>query len=112
MALENCKDIIAVGFSPDKTFIFSDIDYISSSRAFYLNMKRVEKSVTYNQAKGAFGFGESDNIGKVSYPAIQACPSFSNSFPQIFNNRDDIPCLIPAQSTKIRFSGLPVMWHH
>merc|ERR1711997_68388 len=96
MALENCKDIIAVGFKPDSTFIFSDIDYISSSRAMYMNMKRIEKSVTYNQAKGAFGFSDSDNIGKVSYPAIQAAPSFSNTFPQIFNNRTDIPCLIPC----------------
>jgi len=96
MALQNCKDIIAVGFNADKTFIFSDIDYISSSRAMYMNMKRIEKSITYNQAKGAFGFGESDNIGKVSYPAIQAAPSFSSTFPQIFNNRVDIPCLIPC----------------
>jgi len=96
MARENVKDIIAVGFNADSTFIFSDIDYISSSRAFYMNMKRMEKSVTYNQARGAFGFDESDNIGKVSYPAIQACPAFSSSFPQIFNNRDDIPCLIPC----------------
>jgi len=96
MALQNCKDIIAVGFKPESTFIFSDIDYISSSRAMYMNMKRIEKSVTYNQAKGAFGFTDSDNIGKVSYPAIQAAPSFSNTFPQIFNNRADIPCLIPC----------------
>ena len=25
---ENAKDVIACGFSPDKTFIFSDLDYI------------------------------------------------------------------------------------
>jgi len=96
MARENVKDIIAVGFNADRTFIFSDVDYISSSKAFYLNILRMQKSITYNQARGAFGFGESDNIGRVAYPAIQACPSFSNSFPQIFNNRDDIACLIPC----------------
>jgi tryptophanyl-tRNA synthetase len=28
MAVENVKDIIAVGFSPDNTFIFSDCDYM------------------------------------------------------------------------------------
>ena len=28
LAYENAKDIIACGFNPDKTFIFSDLDYI------------------------------------------------------------------------------------
>jgi tryptophanyl-tRNA synthetase len=30
------------------------------------------------------------------FAAVQATPSFSNSFPQIFGERDDIPCLIPC----------------
>jgi tryptophanyl-tRNA synthetase len=30
------------------------------------------------------------------FAAIQASPSFSNSFPQIFGERDDIPALIPC----------------
>ena len=28
LAQENIKDIIAIGFDPSKTFIFTDIDYI------------------------------------------------------------------------------------
>jgi tryptophanyl-tRNA synthetase len=28
MGFENIKDIIAFGFDPEKTFIFSDCDYI------------------------------------------------------------------------------------
>ena len=28
LSRENTKDIIAVGFNPEKTFIFSDLDYI------------------------------------------------------------------------------------
>ena len=28
MGLDNIKDILAFGFNPEKTFIFSDIDYI------------------------------------------------------------------------------------
>jgi tryptophanyl-tRNA synthetase len=27
-ALDNAKDIIAVGFDPNKTFIFSNLDYV------------------------------------------------------------------------------------
>jgi tryptophanyl-tRNA synthetase len=38
----------------------------------------------------------SDNIGKIHFGAIQAAPSFSNSFPQIFGTKTDIPCLIPC----------------
>jgi len=96
MAHENIKDIIAVGFEQDRTFIFSDIEYISSSRNFFMNIKRVEKAVTYNQARATFGFDDSSNIGKVAFPAVEASPSFSSSFPQIFNNREDIPALIPC----------------
>ena len=51
---------------------------------------------TYNAVKAAFGFNGSDSTGKVAFPAIQAAPSFSNSFPALFGHRFDIPCLIPC----------------
>ena len=35
-------------------------------------------------------------VGKFAFPAVQAVPSFSNTFPHIFGKRKDIPCLIPA----------------
>ena len=35
-------------------------------------------------------------LGKISFPAIQAAPSFSNSFPHIFGKKFDIMCLIPC----------------
>ncbi len=38
----------------------------------------------------------SDNIGKSHFVAIQAAPSFSNTFPHIFGEKGDIPCLIPC----------------
>lgn len=59
-------------------------------------MVKIQKHVTFNQVKGIFGFTDSDSIGKISFPAIQAAPSFSNSFPQIFGERFDIQCLIPC----------------
>lgn len=96
MAIENAKDIIACGFDPDRTYIFSDFHCIGRSPAFYRNMLRVQKNVTFNQVKGIFGFGDSDCIGKISFPATQAAPSFSSSFPEIFNGKKDIPCLIPC----------------
>ncbi|XP_039598132.1 tryptophan--tRNA ligase, cytoplasmic [Polypterus senegalus] len=95
-AIENCKDIIACGFDVNKTFIFSDLEYMGESSGFYKNVVKIQKHVTFNQVKGIFGFTDSDCIGKISFPAIQAAPSFSSSFPQIFNGRKDIQCLIPC----------------
>nr|XP_017207181.1 tryptophan--tRNA ligase, cytoplasmic [Danio rerio] len=83
--VENARDIIACGFDVNKTFIFSDLEYMGASPAFYRNVVKVQKHVTFNQVKGIFGFTDSDCIGKISFPAIQAAPSFSNSFPQIVN---------------------------
>uniref|UniRef100_A0A8D0BT20 Tryptophan--tRNA ligase, cytoplasmic n=1 Tax=Salvator merianae TaxID=96440 RepID=A0A8D0BT20_SALMN len=95
-AIENVKDIIACGFDVNKTFIFSDLHYLGTSPEFYKNIVKIQKHVTFNQVKGIFGFSDSDCIGKISFPAIQAAPSFSTSFPQIFNSKHDIQCLIPC----------------
>ncbi|NWI46622.1 SYWC protein, partial [Picathartes gymnocephalus] len=95
-ARENAKDIIACGFDINKTFIFSDLDYLGTSAGFYKNIVKVQKHVTFNQVKGIFGFTDSDCIGKISFPSIQAAPSFSSSFPQIFNGKENIQCLIPC----------------
>ena len=71
----------------------------------YPNVAKIEKCVTWNQARGIFGFGESDNIGKISFPAIQAAPSFSSSFPHMFPRRENIPCLIPCAIDQV------CIWH-
>lgn len=38
MGMSNIKDIIAFGFDPEKTFIFSDVDYI---KQLYPNVLKV-----------------------------------------------------------------------
>ncbi|TFY74407.1 hypothetical protein EWM64_g9605 [Hericium alpestre] len=93
-AFQNAKDIIAVGFKLEKTFIFSDYDYVGG--AFYRNISKISRQITLNQAKATFGFGDSDNIGKIHFTAIQAAPSFSNSFPHIYGETTNVPCLIPC----------------
>ncbi|KAJ6546964.1 hypothetical protein B0H19DRAFT_1163222 [Mycena capillaripes] len=93
-ARQNARDIIAVGFDLSKTFIFSDYSYVGG--AFYENVSKISRQITYSQAKATFGFTDSDNIGKIHFAAIQAAPSFSNSFPQIFGTVSNIPCLIPC----------------
>lgn len=63
---------------------------------FYRNIVRIQKCVTFNQVKGIFGFGDSDIIGKIAFPAIQAAPALSSSFPFIFGPTSNVPCLIPC----------------
>lgn len=94
LAIENAKDIVALGFDVNKTFIFSDLDFVGGD--FYTNVLKVQKHVTFNQVKGIFGFDESSSIGMIMFPAIQAAPSFSSSFPLIFGGKKDVPCLIPC----------------
>ena len=55
-AKENAKDIIAFGFDPTKTFMFSNLDYMSG--AFYKNVVKISKSITLNQSKSTFGFND------------------------------------------------------
>lgn len=94
MGQANIADIVACGFKPEKTFIFSDLDYIG--KAFYRNVVLMAKTMTVTQSKGVFGFNDSDNVGMIHFAAVQSTPSFSNSFPQIFGERTDIPALIPC----------------
>ncbi|PIO70646.1 tryptophan--tRNA ligase, partial [Teladorsagia circumcincta] len=94
MARENMKDIIAVGFDPEKTFMFNDFDYMCPP--FYENICKIWKVVTGNQARAIFGFTPEDSMGKAAFPAVEAAPCFASSFPHIFGKRTDIPCLIPC----------------
>ena len=89
---ENAKDIIACGFQGPRTFIFSDLDYIAP---MYPNILRIQKAVTYSQARGIFGFTGDANIGKSAFPAVQAAPSFSSSFPTVLRGAPNMLCLIP-----------------
>ena len=92
LAYENAKDIIACGFDVNRTFIFSDLDYISH---MYRNVLRIQKCVTYSQAKGIFGFTPDKNIGMSAFPAVQAAPSFSSTFEVPLCGAKDMHCLIP-----------------
>ena len=95
LSYKNAKDIIACGFDSRNTFIFSNLEHIGSNPAFYQNMIRIQKCVTFNQVKGIFGFGDSDPVGKIAFPPTQAAPAISSTFPFIFNGVKT-HCLIPC----------------
>ena len=56
-AFQNARDIIAVGFKLEKTFIFSDYDYLGGP--FYRNVSKISRQITINQVKATFGFNDS-----------------------------------------------------
>eukprot|EP00038_Savillea_parva_P029931 m.74336 g.74336 ORF g.74336 m.74336 type:complete len:656 (-) comp8908_c0_seq1:240-2207(-) len=91
---ENVRDIIALGFDREKTFIFSDFDYVGGQ--FYRNIVQLQKRMTGNQAMKALGLKTLDNIGKFAFSAVQGAPSFSSSFPHMFGADSNNYCLIPC----------------
>jgi len=95
MSYENVRDVIACGFIPEKTFVFSNFKYMGY---LYPTVCKVLKLVTNNQIKGAFGVAGSDNIGCTFFPAVQAAPSFPAAFiPQVLGPQfSDAFCLIPC----------------
>jgi tryptophanyl-tRNA synthetase len=89
LSYENALDVIALGFKPKKTHIFSDIDFIKTQYKIAL---KVAKKTTFSTAKAIFGFTDSSNIGIVFFPSIQTVPCF---LPSELNGKN-IPVLIPA----------------
>lgn len=52
----NARDILAVGFDPKKTFLFSDFEFMGG--AFYRNVVSVSRCITLNASKAVFGFND------------------------------------------------------
>lgn len=75
-SFDNAKDIIACGFKPEKTFIFSNLDFVGYDEKkkhltsftntsaftciyrgpFYHNVVRISRCITLSQSKATFGF--------------------------------------------------------
>lgn len=67
-ARKNALDIAAVGFDPDKTFIFSNLEYTK----VYRPAARIAKHITFNTARATFGESVIKNIGWTFFPSVQA----------------------------------------
>lgn len=82
---DNILDIAAVGFDPERTFIFKDSVYV---RNVYPLLMKTARKITGSTAKAVFGFDDSTNIGMQFYPAYQVIPTFFEK------KRCLIPCAI------------------
>lgn len=84
-ARDNILDIIAVGFNPEKTFIFKNTEYV---RNVYPMLLKAARRVTGSTVKAVFGFDDSTNVGLSMYPVYQTIPTFFEK------KRCLIPCAI------------------
>lgn len=89
---QNAKDIIACGFNPKKTWIFSNLETVGGS--LYKNIVLIMKHTSGNMIHGIYGLDLNNSIGQLSWPCFQAAPAFSSSFDSIFQGRS-IHCLVP-----------------
>lgn len=89
---KNAKDIIACGFNPKKTWIFSNLETVGGS--LYKNIVLVMKHTQGNMIHGIYGLDLNNSIGQLSWPCFQAAPAFSTSFDNIFNGKH-VFCLVP-----------------
>jgi len=85
---ENTLDVIALGFDPRKTRIFSDLEY---SKTLYRIAVEVSKRITFSTAKAVFGFDNSTNVGMIFITSMQSAPAF---LPSVEAGKN-IPVLIP-----------------
>ncbi|SCU94222.1 LAME_0F06612g1_1 [Lachancea meyersii CBS 8951] len=93
-ARQNAADIISVGFNPENTFIFSDLQYMGGG--FYETVVRTSRQITGSTAKAVFGFNDSDCIGKFHFASIQIASAFPSSYPDVLGLPSKTPCLIPC----------------
>ncbi len=83
LTFENAKDIIACGFNPKKTYLFSNFN--TCGGPLYQNCVRVLQSVTGIRIKGIYGLNLENTNGQLCWPSFQCAPSYSNSFPDILH---------------------------
>ena len=81
MTIENAKDILACGFDPELTFIFSDLDYVGH---MYRPIIRLLKHISSHEESKIYGFDGKSPAGYFTWPSIQSAPSFSCAFPAFF----------------------------
>lgn len=94
MGFENAKEIIALGFNPEKTFIFSNRDYRLECKAYETFVTKMKLKTTCKDLQKIFGLNEESNIAQYDWPLYQSAAGFYQAFPHIFGSRP-AHCLVP-----------------
>ena len=94
--IDNAKDILAFGFNPKKTFIFSNLDFVGG--AFYENIVGIARHISIKNIKNTLDFDDDDNVGKFYCCSTQSAGAFATSFPGILGTSQhqlkSMSCLI------------------
>jgi len=83
LAYENAKDIIACGFDPEKTLIFSNLR--ATYGHLYENVVKIDSSITGNKIRGIYGLNLDNSVGELAWPSKQCAPAYSSSFAHILH---------------------------
>jgi tryptophanyl-tRNA synthetase len=89
---KNAKDIIACGFDPNRTFIFSNRDY-STTKCVHDLVHEMFKKVNVNSIFKTFGLDVSSSLGQVLWPIYQTAAAYSRFFQPIFGDQK-VRCLV------------------
>jgi tryptophanyl-tRNA synthetase len=76
-ARDNARDIVACGFNVEKTFVFSNFEYMP---AMYPEVVKLQKLLPIKFVKEVLGAKDTDNCGQVAYAGVRAAPAFAASF--------------------------------
>lgn len=88
---ENIKDIIACGFDPDKTFIFSSREYNMYPAAHEI-IHEMFKKINVLTLQKTFGLTETDNLGKYISPIYQTAAAMWRFYGPMF--KENTRCLV------------------
>lgn len=84
LGFKNSRDIIAIGFDPKKTFIFSNHDYRFSCREYENLVTEMRKCTTFHVLQKIFGFDDQANSGMIDWPIYQSAAGFYQAYPHLF----------------------------
>lgn len=90
----NAKDIAAIGFDPNKTFIFSNRDYRLRCAQYEILASELKVNTSANEIKKIFGFTDEASIAMMDWPFYQTAAAYYQAFPNIFGGKAAY-CLVP-----------------
>lgn len=89
---QNAKDVIALGFDPTKTFIFSNHD-LKSDGAYKRVVDDMAKLVRVKDIQSIFGIPDTAPIGQMQWPIYQSAAAFSAAYGDLFAGKN-VRCLV------------------
>ncbi len=82
--MSNVLDILAVGFKPEKTFVFSNFKRRQLNWNYEQFVTQMKKMSSIKTLKQIFGFTDELNVGCYDWVFYQTAAAFSQAFPEFF----------------------------